>query len=369
MRVPFLDLLRQYHELEAELNAALLACLQRGVYILGEEVTAFEQEWAAACGLSACAGVANGTDALVLALLASDAIEPGRGNEVITTPLTAAYTALAIRQAGAVPVFADIDPVTYTLNPTATEAAITPKTKVILPVHLYGQMADMPAFCQLARQHGLVVIEDCAQAHGASLQGVKAGGYGAAAAFSFYPTKNLGAQGDGGAVVSRDAALIERVKTLRQGGHLQALQGATVGMNSRLDELQAALLRVKLRHLEAWTARRRQIAETYFAAFAGLPGLALPQASPKSEPVFHLFVVQSEQRAALRAHLAECGVETLIHYPYLLHQQPLFRQDQPPALPVAEQLGQHIFSLPLNPHLREDEVAAVCAAVRSFFHH
>lgn len=393
MRVPFLDLLRQYHALEAETNAAIHTALQRGVYILGEEVTAFEREWAAYCGVNACAGVGNGTDALVLALLACG-IEPG--DEVITSPLTAGYTALAIRQAGAVPVFADIDPHTFTLDPTAIETALTPRTKAIMPVHLYGQMADMSAICALAKRYGLFVIEDAAQAHGARWQGVRAGGYGHAATFSFYPTKNLGAFGDGGAVVSNDEALIERVKQLRQGGHFSALQGTAVGTNSRLDELHAAMLRVKLRHLDAWTRRRQQIAERYYLALSmrnettkkrrarskaedtpalsptssfssSLRGenslvefdLTPPLVDATAEHVFHLFVVQSAQREQWRARLAERGIETLIHYPYLLHQQPLFNRPEQPPLPVAEPIVHRIFSLPLNPQMTEAEIGYV----------
>jgi dTDP-4-amino-4,6-dideoxygalactose transaminase len=397
MRVPFLDLLRQYHELETEINAASLMALQRGVYILGEEVTAFEREWAAYCGVNACAGVGNGTDAPALALLACG-VEPG--DEVITTPLTAGYTALAVRQAGALPVFADIDPHTFTLAPAAIEAAITPRTKAIMPVHLYGQMADMPAICAIAKHHNLVVIEDAAQAHGARWQGVRAGGYGHAATFSFYPTKNLGAFGDGGAVVSNNEAVIERVKLLRQGGHHTALQDTTVGMNSRLDELHAAMLRVKLPHLDAWTQRRQQIAERYYQAFSikneatkkrrarskaeeahgpfstssspsSLRGknsfleldLMSPMVAAAAEHVFHLFVVQSAQREQWRAQLAERGIETLIHYPYLLHQQPLFKRAEQPPLPVAETVVNRIFSLPLNPQMTEAEIGYVSETI------
>ncbi len=360
MRVPFLDLLRQYHELESETNAAIQAALHCGVYILGEEVAAFEREWAAYCGIQHCASVGNGTDALALALLAGG-IEPGA--EVITTPLTAGYTALAIRQAGAVPVFADIDPHTFTLDPAALEAAITPRTKAIVPVHLYGQMADMPALCAIAERHGLLVIEDAAQAHGASWQGVRAGGYGHAAAFSFYPTKNLGAFGDGGAVVSNDAALIERVKLLRQGGHLSALQGTTTGMNSRLDELHAALLRLKLRHLDKWTQRRQTMAERYRQAFAATGNLTLPAVATAAEHVFHLFVMQSAQREQWRARLALRGIETLIHYPFLLYQQPLFKRPEQPPLPVAEAVVNRIFSLPLNPHMTEAEIGYIIETV------
>ena len=224
MRIPFLDLTRQHREIEAEAAAALTRVMAGGVFILGREVEAFEEEWARFCGVRGAAGVNSGTDALSLALIASGAVRQGRQDEVITAPLTAAYTALAILNAGGVPVFADIDPQTYTLDPSAVDRVITPRTRAIMPVHLYGQMADMPALCEVAARHGLTVIEDAAQAHGARIEGKRAGALAHAAAFSFYPTKNLGACGDGGAVTSDDLALIQRVKTLRQGGHAPAFR-------------------------------------------------------------------------------------------------------------------------------------------------
>ncbi|HEX8245135.1 MAG TPA: DegT/DnrJ/EryC1/StrS family aminotransferase, partial [Longimicrobium sp.] len=267
--VPFIDLRRQHAELGGEVEAALARVIAGGVYVLGPEVAAFEAEWAAFCGVRACAGVNTGTDALALALLASGALRPGRGDEVVTSPLTAGYTALAIRMAGAVPVFADVEPGTGTLDPDSFARAITPRTRAVVPVHLYGRMADMAGIGQVAARHGLVVVEDAAHAHGAALDGRRAGAHGHAAAFSFYPTKNLGALGDGGAVTSDDAGLVERVKELRQGGHPAAMRGSLPGMNSRLDELQAAVLRVKLRHLEAWNRARVRMAEAYRALLAG----------------------------------------------------------------------------------------------------
>ena len=273
----------------------------------------------------------------------------------------AGYTALAIRNAGGVPVFADIDPHTYTLAPAAIEKALTPCTRAIVPVHLYGCLAAMDEINDLAQHHGLFVIEDAAQAHGASHNDARAGSFGHAAAFSFYPTKNLGAWGDGGAVVSNDEALIARVKGLRQGGHLAALQSETAGRNSRLDEMQAAILRVKLRHLERWTQRRRIIAAKYLAALQ-TTALQLPLLTDGH--VFHLFVVRHCERDARRAQLQASGVETLIHYPYLLHQQPLFCRAEQHALPVAEQLVTEIFSLPLNPELSSEEINFVIAALQ-----
>ena len=364
MQILFLDLLRQQQEIDAEIKAAVARVLDSGVYILSREVAAFETEWAHYCGVRAAAGVANGTDALTLALLATGAVREGQRDEVITTPLTAAYTALAIRNAGGVPIFADIDPHTYTLDPSALEKAITPRTHAIVPVHLYGQMAAMNDINDLANRYGLLVIEDAAQAHGAMLDGARAGSFGQAAAYSFYPTKNLGAWGDGGAIVSNDEALIERVKTLRQGGHLAALQSETAGRNSRLDEIQAAILRVKLRHLERWTARRRAIAARYLDELRETE-LALPM--PTEGHVYHLFVVQHHERERIRVQLQARGVETLIHYPYLLHQQPLFRRHEQQALPVAEGVVEKIFSLPLNPQLTDEEVSFVIATLKQEF--
>ena len=366
MRIPFLDLRRQFDEVGAEAQAAAARVMAAGSYILGREVEAFETEWARFCGASGCAGVGNGTDALALALVASGAVREGRGDEVITTPLTAGYTALAILNAGGVPVFADIDPQTYTLDPDALARALTPRTRAIVPVHLYGRMADMEAIGDFAVRHGLIVVEDAAQAHGARLDGRPAGSFGQAAAFSFYPTKNLGAYGDGGAVVSTDAALVERVKSLREGGHAAALQGATAGRNSRLDEVQAAILRVKLARLEAWNERRTQLARIYDDALGRDARFQLPAPHPPGSHAQHLYVIRHDERDRLRAHLAERGVETLIHYPFLLHQQLLFRRSGQPALPHAEHAAPRIVSLPLYPQLRVEEAREVAESILSY---
>ncbi|HEV7892116.1 MAG TPA: DegT/DnrJ/EryC1/StrS family aminotransferase [Pyrinomonadaceae bacterium] len=368
MPISFLDLRRQHEEVGADVRAAVGRVLAGGSYVLGREVEAFEREWARFCGVRACAGVGNGTDALALTLLASGAVRPGRRDEVITTPLTAGYTALAVLNAGGVPAFADVDPKTYTLDPRGLERALTPRTRAVLPVHIYGQMADMEAVCEFAARRGLVVVEDAAQAHGARTGGRRAGGWGHAAAFSFYPTKNLGAYGDGGAVTSDDTHLIERVKELRQGGHPSAFGGRAAGRNSRLDELQAAALRVKLTHLDGWNRRRRQLAGLYRRLLArGVERLVLPSArGGAGSHVFHLYVVRHPERERLRAHLAARGVETLIHYSYALHFQPLFRRRVRPALPTAERLAGEVLSLPLYPQLREDELRAVAEAVLEF---
>lgn len=372
MQIPFLDLRREQREIEAEINAALIAVFNRGVYILGPEVEAFEDEWARFCEVRGAAAVGSGTDALALALIASGAVRPGHDDEVITSPLTAGYTALAIVKAGGVPVFADINPYTYhlALSPierdiSPIEQAITPRTRAIVPVHLYGYLADMAEIDEIAREYGLIVVEDAAQAHGARRAGKSAGAYSRAAAFSFYPTKNLGAYGDGGAVISNDLELIKRVKTLRQGGHLAAMQGQRVGFNSRLDEMQAALLRVKLKQLENWNLKRRAFAALYDNAF-GETRLELPVPIEPEAHVYHLYVVQHPERDRLRADLAARGIETAIHYPFLLHEQPLFQRDEQHALPVAEEVVFGLLSLPLYPQLHESEIQAVIEAVLDF---
>jgi dTDP-4-amino-4,6-dideoxygalactose transaminase len=367
MQVPFLDLRRQHWEIESEVNSALARVISSSAFILNGEVESFETEWARFCGVREAVATNSGTDALALALIASGALSRGENHEVITTPLTAGYSALAILSAGGVPVFADVNPRTYTLDPESVEKAITPLTRAIVPVHIYGQMADMEGICQVASRHGLVVIEDAAQAHGAESLGKRAGSYGMAAAFSFYPTKNLGACGDGGAVTSNDVRLCDQVRSLREGGHLEALQTLELGRNSRLDEMQAAVLRVKLRYLAEWNLRRQGFAEMYFKELAGAgSGLVLPQAPAREAHVYHLFVVQHENREALRAHLAAQGIETMIHYPFLLHQQPLFRRREQRPLPVAENLVKRIFSLPLYPQINVEELAAVSRAICEF---
>lgn len=366
-QIPFLDLKRQHDEISGELNASIKIVLDKGVFILGEEVSSFESEWAEYCGVSASAGVASGTDALSLALEASGAIVRGRGDEVITSPLTAGYTALAILNAGAVPVFADIDPQTLLLDASSVEKAISPSTRAIIPVHLYGRMCDMNAICDIAVRHGLTVIEDAAQAHGAKLGGKRAGAFGSAAAYSFYPTKNLGALGDGGAVVSDDEDLIERVKLLRQGGHSEAFVSRSAGRNSRLDEMQAAILRVKLKYLDEWNNRRR--------GFAGIFDTLLQESSVRTpfvtadhpdSHVFHLYVVQTDRRDKLREHLARNGVATMIHYPNLLHRETLFRHEAQIDLPVAEKVGKNLLSLPMNSHSLESEIVKTAGLILQF---
>jgi dTDP-4-amino-4,6-dideoxygalactose transaminase len=366
MKVPYLELQRQLGSLRREISEAIDLFLDSGVYILGEQVRAFESEWAEFCESTGAVGVATGTDALVLALKASGAVREGKGDEVITTPLTAGYTALAIRLAGGVPVFADIDPRRYTIDPQSIEDSITSRTRAIVPVHLYGRMADMPNICSIADRKGLAVIEDAAQAHGARLDGKPPGSFGEAAAFSFYPTKNLGAFGDGGILTARDVAILSNARILRQGGHQEALQGSETGLNSRLDEIQAAILRVKLRYLDSWNQRRRELADEYNTALAGISSIELPDAGDRESHVFHLYVIQHDKRDELRAHLSRQGIETLIHYPFLIDRQPHFATSRLKSLPVAERVQSRILSLPLNPWMTRDEVLFVAEAVRAF---
>ena len=359
-QVPFLELSRAHLEIADEINFALQRVMTCGSFILGEEVEIFEREWADYCGTRGAVGVANGTDALTLALLAT--VE--KGDEVITPTLTAGYTALAILNAGAIPVFADINPNTFNLCPESVESSITSRTRAIVPVHLYGQIAEISAICEIAERRNLIVIEDAAQAHGARFFGKCAGNFGRLAAYSFYPTKNLGAYGDGGAVVSNDEGILEKIKILRQGGHFENFQTGLEGKNSRLDEMQAAILRVKLKKLDEWNARRKTIAGRYNAAFQNI--LQTPVTANEQSHVYHLYVVKHAERERLRAHLAERKISTLIHYPFLLHEQKLFRQPTQKPLPNAENTKQQILSLPLNPHLTEDEIERVIEAVLSF---
>jgi len=341
--------------------AAVARVLERGWFVLGPEVDAFEREFAAACGAARAVGVGTGTDALALALRA---LGVGPGDEVITTPLTAAYTGLAVLMAGARPVFADIDPRRLTLSPAAVAAAVTPRTAAVIPVHLYGQAADMPALAAVAQRHGLALVEDCCQAHLATSAGRPVGTFGAAAAFSFYPTKNLGGVGDGGAVVTGDAALADRVARLRNGGQADRYHHVEPGVNSRLDELQAAVLRARLPWLARWTEGRRAIAARYRAALRGTEAAMLDECDPGH--VYHLVVVRSPRRDALQAHLGAEGVQTLIHYPIPLPRQAAFESVAPAACPVADEACREILSLPIHPGLRDDEIEQVADAVRSF---
>lgn len=360
IRVPF-NVLRPGDD-RAAIDAAVARVFDSGWFVLGPEVAAFETEFAAAAGAAHAVGVNTGTDAIALALRA---LGIGPGDEVITSPLSAAYSALAIDMTGARPVFADVDPVRLTLDPGAVAAAVTARTRAVLPVHLYGQPADMDGIARVAARHGLVVVEDACQAHLATAGGRPVGRGSAAAAYSFYPTKNLGALGDGGAVVTDDAALAERLRRLRNYGSSRKYVHEEPGVNSRLDELQAAFLRARLTRLDMGNAARRAIAARYGARLAGKTGLVLPAEASWAEAVYHLYVVRSARRDALRADLAAAGVETLIHYPVACHLQPAFASlgFGRGAFPLAEQLAAELLSLPLWPGMGDAGVDEVARAV------
>jgi dTDP-4-amino-4,6-dideoxygalactose transaminase len=355
-------------ELRPEIDAAIARVLDRGHFILGPENEAFEQAFAAYLGIECAVGVANGTDALELGLMA---VGIGAGDEVICPALTAAPTALAVLATGAQPVFVDIHPDTLTLDPAILEACLSEKTRAIIPVHLYGLAADMPAILDFAQAHGLAVIEDAAQAHGAMIGQHKTGTMGRIACFSFYPTKNMGAYGDGGAVVTNDSELGSRVRQLRDLGQTGRFQHALPGRNSRLDEIQAAILQVKLRYLDIHNAARRERAEWYTELLNDpdeLNELRLPFVPDGWTHVYHLYVIRHPERDALRDHLRQQGIGVDVHYPKLLPQQPVFAQCwvAKGGIPVAEKAVAEILSLPMYPQLTREQVEMVSTAVREF---
>jgi dTDP-4-amino-4,6-dideoxygalactose transaminase len=356
--------LAQYLSHQAGIDEAVLRVLRSGSYILGAEVQAFEEEFAAWLGAPRAVGVASGTDALHIALRA---LGIGPGDEVITTSFTAVGTVAAIELAGATAVFADIEPVSCTLDPAAVEAAITPRTRAIIPVHLYGAPADLDPLLALAARHGLRVVEDCAQAHGARYKGRRVGTLGDFGCFSCYPTKNLGALGDAGVLVARDAALADKARRLRQYGWDDRRHSGSPGVNSRLDAVQAAVLRVKLPYLDAGNAARARLAATYAAGLADA-GIALPRARPEDAHVFHLYTVRAHRRDALRDFLTVRGVETRVHYDAPVHLQAAYagRIAGADALPETERASREVLSLPMYPELRDEEARVVIEAVRAF---
>lgn len=365
MKVPFLDVKAGYSELQDALDAAYHRVMDSGWYILGEEVEAFEEEFAAFCGAKFCIGVGNGLDALHLILRAYGI---GPGDEVIVPANTYIATWLAVSYAGATPVAVEPDERTCNLDPQRIEAAITPRTRAILPVHLYGQTAEMDPITEIASRHGLRVIEDAAQSQGACYKGRKAGTLGDAAGFSFYPGKNLGAYGDAGAVVTQDETLAKKVKVLRNYGSEVKYDNQYKGFNSRLDPLQAAFLRAKLPYLDEWNRRRQELARRYLDGLQDLPGVTLPGVSAQAEPVWHLFVIRHPRRDALQAYLHEQGIGTLIHYPVPPHLSGAYRDWASPAdpLPLTERLASTVLSLPMGPHLSSGDQELVIEAIRKF---
>jgi aminotransferase EvaB len=353
------DLSRHHAPMRAELDAAIARVQDRGWYILGPEVEAFEREFAGYCGSAHCVAVGNGTDALELSLRA---LAVRAGDEVATTANAGMYATTAILAVGATPAYVDVDASTLLMDPAALDARLGPRTRAVIVTHLYGRLADTAALAALARKRGIALIEDCAQAHGAQHGGARAGTRGALGCYSFYPTKNLGALGDAGAVITDDRELASTLRALRTYGwgtkYHRTMEG---GMNSRMDELQAAVLRVKLPRLDAWNMRRREIAARYSAALAH-PGIAVPLVADDGTDVVHLYVVRTRQRDSLRAHLAAAGVATEIHYPVPDHRQPPVKVADEPSLPHTEQACAEVMSLPCYPELSDAEIDAVTAA-------
>lgn len=361
--IPLLDLQAQYRSIQPEVERVVLDVLSSGQYVLGREVEAFEHEFADYCGTRHGIAVNSGTSALHLALLAADI---GPGDEVITTPLTFVATASAIVSTGAKPVFVDIDPQTLTIDPEQIEAAITPRTRAIVPVHLYGQMADMDPLMLLAHRHGLAVIEDACQAHGAEYFGKRAGSIGLSGCFSFYPGKNLGACGEGGFVATNSDAQAERIRRLRDWGQAARYHHVEKGFNYRMDAVQGAILRIKLAHLEDWTEARRVLGRFYRQRLGNVPGIALPAERAGCRHVYHVFAIRSEERDELGRQLAKAGIQTGRHYPIPVHLQPAYadlgyrRGD----FPQAEDASEQVLSLPIYPELTLEQAGEIAELVR-----
>jgi len=356
MKIPLVDLKAQYLSIQPEIDAAIQRVIDNTSFIMGKEVAQFEEAFAEYCGTEYAVGVASGTAALFLALLAHGI---GQGDEVITTPFTFFATGEAISQVGAMPIFVDIDPVTYNIDPERIEAAITPNTKAIMPVHLYGQPADMDAINAIAEKQGLVVIEDAAQAHGSRYNGLRAGSLGDSACFSFYPSKNLGCYGDGGAVVTDDPKVAEEVAKLRNHGRVTKYEHDELGYGHRLDGMQAAILGVKLPHLDDWNAGRRDRAARYTELLADLPVIT-PAHLPNTEPVYHCYTIRLEDefdRDEVVQVLKDHGVGVGVHYPIPLHLQPAYRflELEPGAYPITESMSHHVLSLPLYAELSDEQ--------------
>ena len=366
MKVPFIDLTAGYRELKDAMDAAYWRVLESGYYVLGPELESFETEFAAYCGVKHCIGVANGLEAMALILRAYDI---GPGDSVIVPANTYIATWLAVTHVGADVIPVEPDAASYNIDPRRVEAAITPNTRAILAVHLYGQLADMDALAQIARKHKLLLVEDTAQAHGAKYKGRRAGSLGDAAAFSFYPTKNLGAIGDGGAVTTNDAALADRISVLRNYGSRGKYLNELPGFNSRLDELQAAFLRVKLSRLDQWNSRRVEIARHYTRKLAAVQQVALPHVASMSEPVWHLFVVRSRSRDALQRHLQAEGIGTLIHYPVPPHRSGAYTKLAIPQdlFPITDAIAGELLSLPIWAQMNAGNVETVSQAVADFY--
>ncbi len=365
LTIPFVDLKKQYQTIKDDVNVALQRVMENCDFVLGQAVKLFEEEFACFCESEYAVGVDSGYSALELILRAYDI---GPGDEVITAANTFIATALAITNTGAKPVLVDIDPETYNLDPTKLETAITPATKAIMPVHLYGQTADMDPILKIARAHGLWVIEDAAQAHGARYKNKRAGNLGDAAAFSFYPSKNLGAYGDGGAIVTNDPVLAERIRMLRDLGMRVKYYHEIKGFNHRLDTMQAAVLRVKLRHIDDWNAARRYVARQYDEGLADLP-IYIPTAPNWAEHIYHLYVIRTDNRDAMQGFLKEADIASGLHYPIPIHLQPAYQElgYQKGDFPITEKYAKEILSLPMFPELDSEAVCYVVNNIKAFF--
>lgn len=364
--IPFLDLQKINAQYADEIKAACSRVIDSGWYICGSELAEFERKFATYCGVKHAVGVANGLDALTLVLRAwKEAGSLKDGDEVIVPANTYIASILAITANRLTPVLVEPNPETFNLDPAKMQAALTDKTKAILPVHLYGQLADMPAICTFAKQHDLLVLEDAAQAHGAESNGKKAGAWGDAAGFSFYPGKNLGALGDGGAITTNDDQLAQMLRALRNYGSHRKYENLYSGTNSRLDEIQAAILSVKLAYLDRETERRRQIATRYLSEIRN-PRIVLPQVSAPKAHVWHLFVIQSDRRTALQEYLQQNGIQTLVHYPIAPHKQQAYRHLNHLPLPITEFLHERVLSLPMSPVLTDAETDTVIRALNDW---
>ena len=363
VKVPYLDLKAQYRSIKSEIDAAVAGVLESCQFILGSEVAKFEQEFAAYCGASECIALNSGTSALHLALLATGV---GPGDEVITVPFTFVASVAAVLYTGARPVLIDIDPHSFTMDPAKIESAITPRTKIILPVHLYGQTADMGPILEIARRHNLIVIEDAAQAHGAKYKGRAAGSIGDIGCFSFYPAKNLGAYGEGGAVTTSNPQYAKRVRMLRDWGQEGKYRHVLRGFNYRMEGFQGAILRVKLRHLEEWTERRRAIAQIYNQLLSDM-NVETPREMPWARHVYHVYSVRSEKRDALQAALLAEGIQTAIHYALPAHLQPAYADlgYSKGDLPESEKASEEVLALPVYPELTDTQVRLVAEAIEN----
>ncbi|MFA4880062.1 MAG: DegT/DnrJ/EryC1/StrS family aminotransferase [Candidatus Doudnabacteria bacterium] len=368
MQIPFFTLKRQYRIFRKEINSILRRVFQKDCFILGPEVEQFEEEFARYIGVKFAIGVASGTDALTLSL---KVLGIGKDDEVITVANTAQATAAAISQINAKPVFVDIDPTFYTLNPDLLKKHITPKTRAIIPVHLYGQSCNLAPILKVAKKYKLAVIEDACQAHGAKYKGKKVGGFGITGCFSFYPTKNLGAYGDGGMIVTNQKKIAERLKMLRFYGRKERDIYTMKGTNSRLDELQAAILRFKLKHLDSFNQQRMKHANLYSKLLRNVPQISLPQKPKYGYHIYHLYVIRCQNdRDGFKKHLESKGIQTLIHYPVPIHLQKAYKELEYKKgdLPITEECATTILSLPLFPELKEKEIIYITNAIKSYFH-